>query len=252
MGLLDLQTDLTSLKYGAKLPAVRHKMGNKVSQASARIDDVKRLGVILTQAPGLKFTSNQTLLQNAKIGSAIASKDKLGGAVLAGIGAAFKATVGSGIFLTANAGRAGTGFHGINPSVASSYLTSTVPSQPGEEAVRPGSEGQDKESFLTRVINTVSAIATAIGAKSSNYHAAQEILGGAQFVSKTYKDPLYLSVGKDQGTSKIYVDNSGGVKKAIRRTDLYDKLEVGQVDNEKRYLNSDDLKDKRFDKYYRS
>ena len=26
MGLIDLQTDLTSLKYGAKLPAVRHTL----------------------------------------------------------------------------------------------------------------------------------------------------------------------------------------------------------------------------------
>ena len=69
MPLSDLQTDLTSLKYGSKLPAVRHKMGNRVSQASARIDDVKRLAVILTQAPGRKFAANQILLQSAKIGS---------------------------------------------------------------------------------------------------------------------------------------------------------------------------------------
>ena len=122
MPLSDLQTDLTSLKYGSKLPAVRHKMGNKVSQVSARIDDVKRLAVILTQAPGRKFAANQILLQNAKIGSAISGKDSLGKAVLAGLGAAFKASVGTGVFLTANAAKAGTGYHSINPSVAMSYL----------------------------------------------------------------------------------------------------------------------------------
>ena len=126
MGLLDLQTDLTSLKYGAKLPAVRHEMGNKVSQASARVDDVQRIGVILTRAPGRKFAANQTLLQSAKIGNAVGNKlssgGTLAGAVLAGVGAAVKASVGTGLFLTANAAKAGTGYHSVNPSVANNLF----------------------------------------------------------------------------------------------------------------------------------
>ena len=146
MGLIDLQTDLTSLKYGAKLPAVRHKMGNKVSQASARVDDVKRLGVILTQAPGRKFAANQTLLKQAEIRKKVMGAKTLGGAVLAGLGTAFKASVGQGLFLTANAARAGPGFHGINPAVSSlSYLAESRPPQSGEEPVIPGNEQEGKE-----------------------------------------------------------------------------------------------------------
>ena len=70
MGLIDLQTDLTSLKYGDNKPIVRYEMGNKISQASARTSDVKRIAGILTRAPGKKFGFNQVLLQRAKIGDA--------------------------------------------------------------------------------------------------------------------------------------------------------------------------------------
>ena len=179
MPLSDLQTDLTSLKYGSKLPAVRHKMGNKVSQVSARIDDVKRLGVILTQAPGRKFAANQTLLKSADIADAALSKKGLGNMVLGGLGAAFKATVGTGLFLTANAAKAGTGYHSINPSVAMSYLDKAAMDK------QPELKGFQK--FLAAAIDTVNNIQTAIGAKSANYHAGKEILGGAQFVSTKIK-----------------------------------------------------------------
>jgi len=239
MALIDLQSDLTSLKYGSKLPAVRHKMGNKTSQATARIDDVKRLGVILTQAPGLKFAGNQVLLQNAKIANATKGKKTIGGAVLAGLGAAFKATVGTGLFLTANAAKAGTGFHGVNPSVGGpSYLADTMPPQSGEEPEVPGTSTEGKESFLNKVINTVSTVATAIGAQSSNYHAAQEILGGAQFVSRTYKEPIYKNIGADQGKSEIYIANSGGVTEPIKGKE--NDFTTSKIADGRRYLQSKD------------
>ena len=257
MALIDLQSDLTSLKYGSKLPAVRHKMGNEVSQFSARIDDVKRLGVILTQAPGRKFASNQILLQNAKIGSALEGKKTIGGAVLAGLGAAFKATVGTGLFLTANAAKAGTGFHGVNPSVASSYLTETMPAQSGEPPTIPGTSTEGKESFLSKVINTVSTIATAIGAQSSNYHAAQEILGGAQFVSRTYKEPIYKGKGAEQGNSKIYIANSGGTLEPIKGKE--NDFTTDKIPESRRYLETGeskltlkkDIKEESFKSYYK-
>ena len=242
MALSDLQTDLTSLKYGASKPAVRHKMGNKVSQFSARIDDVKRLGTILTRAPGRKFAANQTLLQNAKIGSAIGNKlgsgGSIGGAVLAGLGAAFKATVGTGLFLTANAAKAGTGYHGVNPSVAVSYLNATRSSV--DSTVTSGDS-----SFLDKVISTVSAVATAIGAQSSNYHAGKEILGGSVEVSKdTVENPLYTSVGKEQGTKKIQysattsVDKSGKVSKDLKEAVIRKKAFDQEIEDKERYSES--------------
>ena len=133
MGLIDLQTDLTSLKYGENKPIVRYEMGNKISQASARTSDVKRIAGILTRAPGRKFAGNQALLAKAKIGNAIGNKlssgGSIAGAVLAGVGQALKSAVGTGLFLTANAAKAGTGYHSINPSVANSYLDSSQAQQ---------------------------------------------------------------------------------------------------------------------------
>ena len=242
MALSDLQTDLTSLKYGASKPAIRHKMGNTVSQFSARIDDVKRLGTILTRAPGRKFAANQTLLQSAKIGSAIGNKlgsgGSVGGAVLAGLGAAFKATVGTGLFLTANAAKAGTGYHGVNPSVAVSYLNAT------RSSVDSTVTSTDS-NFLDKVISTVSAVATAIGAQSSNYHAGKEILGGSVEISKdTIENPLYTSVGKEQGTKEIQyssttsVDKSGKVSKDLKESVIRKKAFDKEIEDKERYSES--------------
>lgn len=237
MGLIDLQTDLTSLKYGAKLPAVRHKMGNKVSQASARVDDVKRIGVILTRAAGKKFAANQTLLKTAEIRSAVQGKKTLAGAALAGLGVAFKASVGQGLFLTANAARAGTGFHSINPAVAKSYLDASQAQQDSQVT------GQG-EGFLAKAVEAVSKVATAIGAKSANYHAGKEIIGGAKEVSKdTVENPLYKDVGADQGTKEIQyrttetVDKSGTVAKALSKpVQIRKKAFDEDIEDKEKYL----------------
>ena len=249
MPLSDLQTDLTSLKYGSKLPAVRHKMGNKVSQVSARIDDVKRLAVILTQAPGRKFAANQTLLKSADIADAALSKKGLGNMVLGGLGAAFKATVGTGLFLTANAAKAGTGYHGINPSIGTAYLTDG----PNEQTLNQG--GEKTASFLDKAIGAISSVASAINNGSSNYHAGKEVLGGSS-VSKNYTKPKFEDVGKDQGKSNPfgnYAVGDGVVdgSKLIQRSDKYKEFkEGGKISDDQRYLESDDLKGKKLKSYY--
>ena len=217
MGLIDLQTDLTSLKYGDNKPIVRYEMGNKISQANARTSDVKRIAGILTRAPGKKFGFNQALLQKAKIGSAIDKKlgngGTIAGAVLAGVGSALKAAIGGGLFLTANAGKAGTGYHSINPAVAKSYL-------------KIGKESPQLSGFLgavQKVTKAVNDVQQAIGAKSANSHIGKEIMGGAQTVDAFIENgPLYEGSGTKgediQGESvfnynTVKVDESGKVKK---------------------------------------
>ena len=243
MGLIDLQTDLTSLKYGDSKPIVRQDMGNKVSQASARRDDVKRIAGILTRAPGLKFAGNQTLLQSAKIGNAVGNKlangGTIAGAVLAGVGQALKSTVGTGIFLSANAAKAGTGYHGINPSVANSYLNASQVQQDTQVT------SDDPQGFLAKAIDKVTQVATAIGAQSSNYHAGKEILGGAKEVSKdTVENPLYKGFGADQGTKEIKysdtktVDKSGKVSKALTTKQIRKKAFDKDIEDKEKYLES--------------
>ena len=241
MALSELKSNLSSLKFGDSRPIIRHEIGNTVSQASARLDDVKRLAGILTKAPGLKFAANQTLLQSTKIANAAFSKKGVGNMVLAGLGAAFKATVGTGLFLTSNAGKAGTGFHSVNPSVSQSYLTDGPAANPitGGDTSAGG--------FLNKAIAAVSSVATAIGAQSANYHAAKEVLGGGK-VSKNYTNPKYKDVGKDQGKTLIFVDNSRQVKKEVR-SNAYKEFDDA-TDERIKYLEKTDIKDKQLPKYY--
>jgi len=243
MGLIDLQTNLASLKFGSNKPIIRHEMGNTISPADARADDVKRLAGILTRAPGLKFAANQSLLQSAKIGSAVGNKlasgGTLAGAVLAGVGQAVKGAVGAGLFLSANARRAGTGYHGINPTVANSYLKAGKDDQTGQQ-----------EGFLgaiQAVQNTISNVAQAIGAQSSNYHAGKEILGGAQNVEfSPANGDLYKSDGKDQGTSQIKVNGES----TVVRSKAYKNFD-DPVDDKVKYLENQKIKDNQLPNYYK-
>jgi len=243
MALSDLQTDLSSLKYGDTKPIVRYKMGNKISQASARVSDVKRIAGILTRAPGKKFGFNQALLAKAKIGNAVSNKlgsgGTIAGAVLAGVGQALKSAVGTGLFLSANAAKAGTGYHGINPSVANSYLNASQ-AQQDSKLTSGGQPG-----FLDKAIQAVTQVATAIGAQSANYHAGKEVLGGAKEVSKdTVENPLYKEFGADQGTKEIKysetvsVDKSGKVTKGLTTKQIRKKAFNQEIQDKERYSES--------------
>jgi hypothetical protein len=91
-GLINLQTDLKSLRYGSDTPYVTKDINNPPSsnqtgmQITKRIDDLTRIGKMLIDRPGLKFIGNQALLQQVNIQDKLQkSRDKgktLGGAIL--------------------------------------------------------------------------------------------------------------------------------------------------------------------------
>jgi hypothetical protein len=92
-GLINLQTDLKSLRYGSDKPYVTKDINNPPSsnqtgmQITKRIDDLTRIGKMLIDRPGLKFIGNQALLQQVNIQDKLQkSRDKggktLGGALL--------------------------------------------------------------------------------------------------------------------------------------------------------------------------
>jgi len=251
MALENLATDLTKLKYTGVPPTVTFDQGlgrtgaesktlsgHQATQLNSRTNDVKRIAKIMTQTPGLKFAGNQAILKSANIvGSYSQAKNQgktAAGAVLAGLKTAFQATVGTGLFLTANVGKAGTGYHGINPSVGLGYLGDT-----------PASEGG---GFLGKVINTVSKVASAIGAQSNNYHAGREIIGGAQFVSKKGTDnPLYSGRAAEQGSTKIPVGNLKPEKTATIRSKTFNESFDADVPKDQKYFEN---KENRLDSYY--
>jgi len=72
-GLINLQTDLKSLRYGSDTPYVTKDINNPPSsnqvdmQITKRVDDLTRIGKMLIDRPGLKFLGNQALLQQVNI-----------------------------------------------------------------------------------------------------------------------------------------------------------------------------------------
>jgi hypothetical protein len=91
-GLINLQTDLKSLRYGSDKPYVTKDINNPPSsnqtgmQITKRIDDLSRIAQLLIDRPGLKFLGNQALLQQVNVQDKLQkSRDKgktLGGAIL--------------------------------------------------------------------------------------------------------------------------------------------------------------------------
>ena len=89
-GLIDLQTDLKSLRYGNDKPYVTKNIGQAPGsrigmEVQARIDDTSRIAQMLIDKPGLRFIGNQALLQQAdvqgKLQKARDKKTTLGGKV---------------------------------------------------------------------------------------------------------------------------------------------------------------------------
>lgn len=72
-GLINLQTDLKSLRYGNDKPYITKDVNDPPSsnqtgmQITKRIDDLSRIAQMLIDRPGLKFLGNQALLQQVDI-----------------------------------------------------------------------------------------------------------------------------------------------------------------------------------------
>ena len=90
-GLINLQTDLKSLRYGSDKPYITKDVNDPPSsnqtgmQITKRIDDLSRIAQLLIDRPGLKFIGNQALLQQVDIqGKLEKARDKkttLGGKI---------------------------------------------------------------------------------------------------------------------------------------------------------------------------
>jgi hypothetical protein len=89
-GLIDLQTDLKSLRYGNDKPYITKNIGDAPGsqigiEVQARIDDTSRIAQMLIDKPGLRFIGNQALLQQVdvqgKLQKARDKKTTLGGKV---------------------------------------------------------------------------------------------------------------------------------------------------------------------------
>ena len=88
-GLINLQTDLKSLRYGSDTPYVTKDIGQAPStqvgrQIQSRIDDTSRIAQMLIDKPGLNFLANQALLQQVNIQDKLQKSRDKGNKTLAG------------------------------------------------------------------------------------------------------------------------------------------------------------------------
>jgi len=141
-GLINLQTDLKSLRYGSETPYVTKDINNPPSsdkigmQASKRIDDTSRIVQMLVSKPGLKYLANEALLKQAsnlsKAEKAKRAKKSIAGAILSQIGGTFVGTVKIVGSTLAQVPVNGTGTHFLKGFRTDTYL------QPGASPDKPG------------------------------------------------------------------------------------------------------------------
>jgi hypothetical protein len=136
MGLLELKTNLKSLKYeGIEKPLITKDINNPPNtggiamQVNHRIDDVVRLGKLMTKKQGLKFLGNQALLAQTNIKQDIAAqKSKSAKAIAKAIGKRLKETAIDTVLgaasIIAQAPLNGTGGHIPRGFIPSTHLKS--------------------------------------------------------------------------------------------------------------------------------
>ena len=134
-GLIDLQTDLKSLRYGSSAPYItkdikKAPLSDKIGiQASRRIDDTSRIAQMLASKPGLKYLANEALLQQVNVGDKINKARKSGksiaGAILSQVGGTFVNTIKIAGSTLAQVAVNGTGTHFLKGFKTDTYLQPT-------------------------------------------------------------------------------------------------------------------------------
>jgi len=141
-GLINLQTDLKSLRYGSEKPYItkdinKPPLSNQIGmQVAKRIDDTSRIAQMLASKPGLKYLANEALLQQVnaedKINKARKGGKSIVGAILSQVGGTFVNTVKIVGSTLAQVAVNGTGTHFLKGFRTDTYL------RPGANEKIPG------------------------------------------------------------------------------------------------------------------
>ena len=135
MPLIDLQTNLKSLKFTGAAPYVTKDINNPPvyntvgHEISARVDDVSRLTKMLVDKPGVKFMSKQALLQASNPNNFKSEKATILGQAVASTGNVLKNTARTIGTIIAQAGVNRTGTHFITPSPEYYYTSQAAAGQ---------------------------------------------------------------------------------------------------------------------------
>ena len=194
-GLLNLQTDLKSLRYGSDTPYITKDINNPPSsnqtgmQITKRIDDTSRIAQMLIDRPGLKYLGNEALLQQVNVGDKIRKAKAKGkstvGAVLQQAGNTLVSTVKIAASTLAQVPVNGTGTHFLKGFRTDTYL-------------RPDPEGAQPSGFSAFFGN-------------GGVEGAQYALNGAQVPMHINSD-IY-----DENTKKLITTSSLGYDEKVNK-----------------------------------
>lgn len=131
-GLINLQTDLKSLRYGNDKPYITKNIGQAPGsqiglEVQSRIDDTSRIAQMLIDKPGIKYLLNEALLQQINIDDKIRNRGNktVAGAVLGQLG---NTLVGTAKILGSTIAQVpvnGTGTHFLKGFRTDTYLQPT-------------------------------------------------------------------------------------------------------------------------------
>jgi hypothetical protein len=174
-GLINLKTDLTSLKYssmplGSDKPYVTKNIGQAPSgqlgmEVQHRIDDTSRIAQMLIDKPGIKYLLNEALLQQTDVADKIRNRGNktVAGAVLGQLG---NTLVGTAKILGSTLAQVpvnGTGLHFLKGFRTDTYLQGTAHRGFAQFFGAGGVEGAQYALQGTEVPNTIANNKSQIG-----------------------------------------------------------------------------------------
>jgi hypothetical protein len=158
-GLINLQTDLKSLRYGNDKPYITKNIGQAPGsqiglEVQARIDDTSRIAQMLIDKPGIKYLLNEAQLQQVGVGQRIKKAQQEGksvaGAVLGQLG---NTLVGTAKILGSTLAQVpvnGTGLHFLKGFRTDTYLQPTNGNQASGFAQFFGAGGVEGAQYALR------------------------------------------------------------------------------------------------------
>lgn len=174
MPLIDLQTNLKSLKFEGRAPYVTKDINNPPTyntishEISARVDDVSRLVQMLADKPGYQFIAKQALLQASDPNNFKSDKQTILGRAIDNAGNVVKDTARTIGTIIAQAGVNQTGTHFILPSPEYYYTSQAAAGQ--------ASVGSTVASDVVRISSQLSKVSKH-GYKESENTKAKNIYG---------------------------------------------------------------------------
>ena len=178
-GLLTLQTDLKSLRYGSDKPYITKDINNAPSsnqagmQGNKRVDDLSRIAQMLVDRPGLKHLGNEALLKQVRVQDRIEKSRKSGksvaGALLKEVGGTILTTVKVVGSTIAQVPVNGTGTHFLRGFRTDTYLQPTNGNQFSQFASFFGAGGVEGAPSAIKGQEIVGTVKSALLDVSSSF-----------------------------------------------------------------------------------